>query len=225
MKQKYQKLWIIILLIFAGQASWAQGKTELSFTASPTINWLSSDQKGVESGKVALGFNYGVNADFYFDEGNRYALATGLLINSTGGNLRYYDNSDEIQFSRHTFDSGTTFRYRLKYIEVPLALKLKTSQFRRWSYWGQFGFSGMINIQSKGDSSNDLLDKSNINDEVKLFNLALNIGVGSHFDLGGNNAINVGIVYKNGFMDVTSNNQFKDKADLNSLMLKLGLVF
>ena len=219
-----KKIWLVVLIILMNKVAFSQRKSRLSFSASPAINWMSSGKQGIETGKVTLGFDYGVNADFYFDDEGKYAFATGLLINNTGGNLAYY-NAGDIQFAGQTFDSGTSFHYNLKYVEVPLAIKLKTSDFRRWSYWGQFGFSGFVNIQAKGNSSNGALDKVNINDEVNLFNLALNIGIGSNFDLGGSNAITMGIIYKNGFIDVTSNNQFDDKTTLNSLVVKLGLVF
>ena len=229
-KQKFMKQPGKIICLIAGfliisQIAFSQRSTRLSFSASPSVNWFSADTQGTESGSSALGIDYGVNADFFFDEESKYAFATGILINNTGGNIRYYNSSGDVQFAGQTFQSGTSFRYKLKYVEVPLAVKLRTSQFRRWSYWGQFGFSGLVNIQAKGESDDETLRKNNINEEVNLFNLALNMGIGSHFDLGSNNAITLGIIYKNGFLDVTSNNQFDDKTTLNSLVFKLGLVF
>ena len=224
MKRIMKKIWLFSIILLLSYTSYSQRKSRLSFSASPSLNWMSSDMEGVRSDKTSLGFDYGVNADFYFDESQKYAFATGLLINSSGGNLSY-SGTDDIEFAGKTFPSGTTFRYRLKYVEVPLLIKLKTSDFRRWSYWGQFGFSGAVNIQAKGDSNDGTLSKSSINDEVNLFNLALNVGVGSNFDLGGNNAVSLGIIYKNGFIDMTSNEMFDDKTTLNSLVLKLGLVF
>lgn len=225
MKQIRHKLWLLAFIILLSQPTFSQRKTRLSFTGSPSINWLSTDMQGVESGKAAIGFDYGINADFFFDEENRYAFSTGLLINNVRGNLRYYDSSGIVRFAGEDFASGTLFQYRLKYAEVPILIKLQTSQFRRWAYWGQFGFSSFVNIQAKGDSNDGVLDKHNIHDEVSLFNLALNMGVGSSFDLGSNNAVTVGLIYKNGFLDVTSNNQFDDKTTLNSVVLKLGLIF
>ncbi|WP_430971790.1 outer membrane beta-barrel protein [Sunxiuqinia rutila] len=225
MKHRYHNLLLLLLLFLISQSAFSQRAMDLSFTGSPSINWFSSDTEGVESGKVAMGFDYGVNADFYFDAENKYAISTGLIVNNVGAKLSYYNPMGDIQFAGESFASGTSFRYRLKYVEVPLMIKLHTSQFQRWSYWGQFGFSSFVNIQAKGDSSDGRFDKHKINDEVKLFNLALNIGIGSNFDLGGDNAIALGLVYKNGFMDVTSNDQFEDKTTLNSLVLKLGLIF
>jgi hypothetical protein len=217
---------LFAFILLTASPVFSQQRPSLSFSASPSINWLSSDERGIESNKVRLGIDYGLNADFYFDDESKYAFATGLLIGHTGGNLTYnHPNSEGVSFAGEEFPSGTTFQYHLRYIEIPLAVKLKTSEFRRWEYWGQFGFSSFINIMAKGSSSNGTLDKDGINDEVNLFNLALNIGIGSNFDLGGNNAITMGIIYKNGFLDVTSNEMFDDRATLHSLVFKLGLLF
>jgi hypothetical protein len=83
----------------------------------------------------------------------------------------------------------------------------------------------MINIDSKADSNNGTLKKASINDEVQLFNLAMIIGAGFDFDLGGSNAVTAGLVFQNGLMDVTTNNAFSDKTIINSLKLKIGLIF
>ena len=221
-----KKIGFFTFLFLLSVTAFSQRKSRLSFTASPTVNWLSSDGQGVESGDITLGLDYGLDADFYFDDKNRYAFGTGVIISHTGGNLRYTDaTAGHVTFAGQSFPSGTTFHYALRYIEVPLTIKLRTGEFRRWAYWGQFGFSGFVNIQAKGNSNNGTMSKTTINDEINLFNLALNLGFGSTFDLGGNNAIAVGLIYKNGFIDVTTNDQFKDKASLNSLVFKLGLLF
>jgi hypothetical protein len=83
----------------------------------------------------------------------------------------------------------------------------------------------MINIGANGDSSDGSLKKANINDEINLFNLAMNVGLGFDFDLGGNNALTAGLVFHNGLNDVTTNNSFNDRTIINSLKLKVGLIF
>ncbi|MGQ8338134.1 porin family protein [Sunxiuqinia sp. A32] len=205
---------------------WAfpQRNVQMSFLASPSINWMSSDQKEVNKNGATAGFDFGVNADIFFDQDNKYAFTTGLLITNTGGRFDYFTTAP-FEFAGETLPLGSTIRYRLQYVEVPMAIKLKTSPFQRWTYWGQFGLSSFINVRARGDSDNGILDKTNINEEVNLFNIALNIGVGSEFDLGGNNAIAIGLIYKNGFLDVTSDNAFNERSTLNSIALKLGLVF
>lgn len=202
----------------------AQESARLSFTASPTLNWMKSGLNQISKGKTIVGFDFGLNADIYFDRQERYALTTGLLVSNTGGELDYY-LTPQFEFAGEILSGRTSIRYHLQYIVIPLAIKLKTSLNRRWNYWGQFGVSNYINIKAKGDSNTGVLNKTDINEEVNLFNMALNVGVGSLYDLGDDNFISVGLIYKNGFTDVTTNNYFKEKTTINSLMLNLGLVF
>ena len=218
-----KKVTLLISLFMINLVVFAQQPLELSFSAGPSLNWMSSGENEVAKGNSHAGFDFGLIVDRFFDEQLRYALTTGLLLTSTGGELDYH-NSSSFSFAGETIGPGSSIRYRLQYLEVPCAIKLRTSQFRRWTYWGQFGLSGFVNIRAKGDSSDGTLDKTNINDEVRLFNLALNLGAGANFDLGSGNALAMGIIYKNGFLDVTKD-RMSGRTTVNSLMLKLGLIF
>jgi len=218
-----KKVTLLISLSMISLVALAQQPMELSFSVGPSLNWMSSGENEVDKGDSHAGFDFGIIVDRFFDEQLRYALTTGLLLTSTGGELDYH-NPSPFSFSGETIGPGSSIRYRLQYLEIPCAIKLRTSQFRRWTYWGQFGLSGFVNIRAKGDSSDGTLDKSNINDEVRLFNLALNLGAGANFDLGSGNSLAVGIIYKNGFLDVTKD-QMSGRTTVNSLMLKLGLIF
>lgn len=219
MKQKL----MLVLMCLATFPVFAQSNFELSFSASPTLNWMSPGINEIQNNKATLGYELGVNADFYFDEDNRYALATGVLISNTGGELTF-NPTQNFSFAGETFAPGTSIRYRLQYIEIPFGLKMRTKQFMRWSYWGLFGLTGGVNVSAKGDSSDGLLDKTDINKEVKLFNMALNLGLGAQYDLGDRNALILGLSYKDGFVDVT-NRGMGEKTTVNSLTFKLGLVF
>lgn len=217
-----------ILLIFLALVLFNQGFSQkhirLSFTGNPSVNWMGTDGTLSVKGKTLVGYDFGLNGDFYFSKDERYSLYTGLIISNIGGEINYR-NSSSFRFAGTTMPATSSIQYRLRYIEIPLAIKLKTDQFKYVSYWGLFGFSPMISIESKGTSSDRLLRKTNISDETGLFNLAMNIGAGIDFDLGGNNAITTGIIFQNGLIDVTTNNVFSDKTILNSVKLKLGVIF
>ena len=217
---------ILLLLIYSGAFSQIieTKSIHLSFTANPSINWMTSGMNEISRGKATAGFDFGLVADLFFDEAERYAFTTGLLVSKTGGELDFY-HPNNFDFAGVSITPGTSIRYRLQYLEIPMALKLKTTQFQRWTYWGQFGLSGFICIGAKGDTDDGKLDKSGINKEINLFNLAMNIGAGAEFDLGSGNAIVLGLMYKNGFLDITTDNAFDEKTTVNSLSLKLGLVF
>jgi hypothetical protein len=213
------------LLIASASSVFSQRLIRLSFVGDPSVNWMRTSDSNTENGKSMLGYDFGLNADYYFSEDERYSLSTGVQISNTGGEISYHSSSAPT-FAGTTFSSLITkVKYQIRYVEIPLALKLKTDQFNRAKYWGLFGLSAMVNIGSKGTSNDGALKKANINDEVNLFNLAMNVGIGFDYDLGGNNAVTTGLIFQNGLMDVTTDNAFSDKTIINSLKLKIGLIF
>jgi len=215
----------LIAVLFAFSiSSWAQARMQLAFTASPSINWMSTSSPNVNSESAVLGYDFGISGDIFFSENEHYSLLTGVQIINTGGKIGYRPGNN-FQFSGYNVTSGSEIKYRIRYIEVPMSIKLKTNEFHRLYYWGLFGLSGMINIGAKGDASDGAFRKANISDEVNMFNLAMNVGAGVDFDLGANNSISAGLIFQNGLTDVTTDNAFADKTIVNSLKLRLALIF
>jgi len=212
------------ILIASVVNGFSQKHIRLSFAGDPSVNWMRTSNSDTENGKSILGYDFGLNADCYFSEDERYSFSTGVQISNTGGEISHKSSSD-FPFSGQTLSGVSKIKYHIRYVEVPLAIKLKTDQFSRAKYWGLFGMSAMVNIGSKGTSNDGALKKANINDEVNMFNLAMNIGIGFDYDLGGSNAVTTGLIFQNGLMDVTTDNAFSDKTIINSLKLKIGLIF
>lgn len=203
-----------------------QKHIKLSFSGSPSVNWLSTNNSVAEREKPILGYDFGLNGDVYFSDDERYSLYTGIQISNTGGEVSYHTTTATFQFAGVELPTLTKIKYRLRYVEIPLAIKLKTDQFHRTRYWGQFGLTPMLNIEAKGDSNDGQLKKTNINDEINLFNLAMTVGLGFDFDLGGNNSVTTGLIFNNGLIDVTTDNKtFTDKTIINSVKLNIGLIF
>jgi len=194
---------------------------ELSFSGGPSVNWMNSGSTSAERGNIEPGFNFGVNGDFFFNLHNTYAITTGLLYNHTGGKIDYHS---DVLIAGETIAAGSSIRYRIHSLEIPIALKLRTFPFRRWTYWGQFGISNFLNVNAKSTSSDGVLYKTDINDNFRLFNIALNIGAGANFDLGTENSVIMGIVYKKGLLDQTKND-IDGKTTINSIQFKIGLIF
>jgi hypothetical protein len=204
--------------------SWGKTRVQLSFNGSPSVNWMKTNNQVSYNSKLMLGYDFGISGDVFFSENERYSLLTGLQIINTGGAISYR-TSTPFQFAGETLPPSTQIKYRLRYVEIPLALKLKTDQFRRVRYWGQLGLSAMVNIGANGDTNDGTFRKSNINSEINLFNMAMNVGGGFDFDLGGNNSVTAGLIFQNGLLDVTTDNFFTDKTIINSLKLRVGLIF
>jgi len=212
---------LLIATVFTG---YSQKHFRLSFIGDPSVNWMRTSNSGTENGKSILGYDFGLNGDFYFSEDERYSLSTGVQISNTGGEISYHSKSS-FGFSGTTLPALSKIKYQIRYVEIPLAIKLRTDQFNRAKYWGLFGLSAMVNIGSKGTSNDGTLKKANINDEVSPINLAMNVGIGFDYDIGGNNSVSTGLIFQNGLMDVTTDNAFSDKTIINSLKLKIGLIF
>jgi hypothetical protein len=215
---------ISCFLITSVISGFSQKHIRLSFVGNPSVNWMRTSNSSTENGKSTLGYDFGLNADCYFTEDERYSLLTGMQISNTGGEISYRSTSG-FGFSGATLPALSKIKYQIRYVEIPLAIKLRTDQFNRVKYWGLFGLSAMLNIAAKGTSNDGTLKKANINDEVNLVNLAMNVGIGFDYDIGGNNSVSTGLIFQNGLMDVTTDNAFSDKTIINSLKLKIGLIF
>ncbi|MFW6043558.1 MAG: porin family protein [Marinilabiliaceae bacterium] len=199
---------VVLLLVFTSiQVHSQEAKSlRLSFVTEPQISWLKPDIDGVESRGNKAGYNFGVVMDRFFAE--NYAFSTGLTINTTGGKLRYAENGDE-----------RDLEYQLRYIEVPLGLKLRSNDFRRTNFYGRFGLTPQVNIEARNDQ-----DKT-IGDQVRLFDLAYHLGAGLEYSIGGSNALMFGLVYHSGFTDITDEPGFDDKTVLNRLVFEIGFIF
>lgn len=205
-------------------SSWGQTRMQLAFTASPSVNWMNTSNRDVNREKIVLGYDFGLIGDIFFTDTERYALQTGLIVVNAGGNLSYR-TGQSFSFAGETMPADADIKYRLRYLDIPFNIKLKTNEFHRVYYWGLFGLSGMVNIGARGDSNEGTLRKTSIHDEVNMFNIGMNVGLGFDYDLGGNNAASVGLVFQNGLADVTTDNAFVDKTILNSLKVRLALIF
>ncbi len=213
---KHTTLLILLSLILTISSS-AQDykKTRLAFVLSPQISWLGSDNASVDGNGNLFGYNFGVVMDRFFD--TNYAFSTGLTINTTGGKLSYPAGTEfEIGGDKVALSDVT---YRLKYIEVPFALKLITNEFHRSRYYGQFGLYTQYNIKT-----NDGNGKS-MSKEVNFFDMGYQLGGGMEYSLGGDTYMMLGLIYSGGFIDVTSNNTIKDKANLNRFTFQFGIIF
>ena len=220
----FLKTLTIIFLFFLANKTFSQD-LRLGFVASPQLSWISSDINKVKTDGNQFGFDFGLNADCFFAK--NYALSTGITINNTGGKLNYSDYvSLKASDSVYNFAGGTTIAYKLQYIKLPVSIKLKTNQIGYFTYYGQFGLTPQMLIGAKADVSSYNISDVNIIDEINFFNLAYNVGVGFEYAVGGNTAITFGVIYTNGFIDITkNNNNANDKAVVNSVTLNLGVLF
>ncbi len=203
----------LLCLLFSGQL-FAQYSLpgydfRLGLTAHPTIGWIKPETGKTNS--VALGFSYGLLADFNFAE--NYAFATGLTVTTINGkstevNVKpYYDGS--------AAQTAYDLKYKLQYIEIPLSLKLKTDKMGEIKWYGQFGLSNGFNIGARqnasesGNGSKIIMENKGISKQTNFYRAGLILGAGGEFDISNSTSVAVGLTLNNGFTDIASDSDRK----------------
>ena len=211
------KILTVFILLAVITNCYAQKRFNLTFLASPQVSWLKSDSKNVNGGRSFLGFGYGVEGDLFLRSEN-YAITTGMTLSSAGGSLTY---KTATPFSGKVLPAGTNVDFNLTFLEFPLALKMRTRIFFRTRYFAQFGLTNWFNIKARGTSSDRSFQKEPVQDEIRFYDVGLNVGGGFEYELGHENALTCGLVYSNGFTDATSTAGITMKV----VRFRLGFVF
>ena len=244
------------LFLFSGASVLAQTSSNIDSRQirfgvyiSPTLSWMkpttSKTGDGLyepKSNGSKIGFTYGVMAEYNISE--NYAIVTGLQVNMTGGKIV----SDYSGTANSNVVTATDFNYRLNYLEIPAALKLRTDVISGFRFFGQLGLTTGINIAKKATYTVNYLDGARnaktamgSNEKIKgtlaiapvIF--SMNIGAGVEYPLNDKLAAYGGIFFNNGFApDATNpskynmdyNLPFQDaNTRLNNFALRIGLFF
>lgn len=163
----------------------------MGITFSPNLDWLRyGDEPGFD-GTAGLGFAYGLLADFGVAE--NYYFSTGLLINQLYADASYMVPVNWAPGS----SSNIKAQYRLQYVEIPVAVKLKSTEAYNRSYYGKFGFTPGVKTSGR-ERINDASTRTKIED-ANIFRLALQIGGGVEWRLDHNLRLMTGLTFNNGF--------------------------
>ena len=212
-----KKLSVAILMIFISASLAAQKDFQLGLQFSPTIGWIKPDVEGVEFDGTKIGFSGGLIGDFNISQ--NYAFSTGIFIVNTGGGLvnTYKDTNFNTEVKARTY-------IRMKYLEIPLTLKLKTNEIGYLTYYGKFGFSAGFNYDASADLSyesaidiptNKKRDAVDFKDQINLMRLALVVGVGAQYNLSGSTSLVMGVTFNNGFTNIFNKKKIKFESENN----------
>ena len=218
--QKYILSISIILFLFPSLI-FSQG---LSFSVvfDPQVTWMNSDSKRIERSGMNFGIGGGLVMDAYFAE--NYAFSTGLFIQRAGGTLHYMDSLN-FQFgtAMDSLPAGSTVKYRLQYLTLPISLKLKSNEIGYSRFFAHLGINAHINLKASGYVDDLNINGEDIKDEINFFMMSYFIGGGLEYSLGGNTALIGGIYFTSGILDVTASKDYS--AHVGSLSLRLGVKF
>jgi hypothetical protein len=220
----------------------ANAQLKIGLRVAPQITWSKTDNKSTSTNGTRVNLAYGLMLDYYFSE--NYALGTEFCINSYGTNL----NLDKSKFTSVTHDGvaynnieDLKYDYQLRYIQVPLLLKMRTKEIGYIRYYAEFGAGMGILIRSKADVSLGTWNREKVNinepdeedkftidptgysDKVNSFRAAMIVGAGIQYNMFGNSLLVAGLRYDNGFTSFTKDDRWK--TSLNYVALNIGVLF
>lgn len=211
---------ILVSSLYAQTSSGIDYGFRLGLTAHPTLGWVKPEVG--KSDGIALGFSYGLLADFNFAE--NYCFATGLTITTING------KSTEVNIPPY-YDGGSgqtaySLRYKLQYIEIPLTIKLKTDKMGDIRWYGQFGLSNDFKIGAKQDADiagKTVADNQGIGKYTNFYRAGLIVGAGGEYDIADHTSVAIGLTLNNGFTNIASD---KNRSVKNHYIgLNIGVFF
>ncbi len=208
MKNTYAKI-VILLLISCASLQAQNFRFGVHF--SPTLNWINSDQPNTDN-NVSLKYGFGLIGEYAFAE--NYSILSGIDIIRRGGDFRVSD---------------TTGSYSAGFVQIPIALKLRTREFGYLTYFAKFG--GAVGIKTGEDVEFQPIrpNGSGLDKYVNSLTTNFVFGAGAEYSLGARSAIVVGIDYNRSLFDnlIDSDIRLSDKNNyrFDYINLTLGFLF
>lgn len=231
---------IAFALIFLTLASSAQDEKNFRFgiQASPNIGWMRADSKNFENGKNRLGYSYGLIGDFKLS--NSASFNVGFSVTSFNSQIIIDSLHTKAPLNKTHYE--VSYDYKAKYMQIPLTLKLRTTEIGYVTYYGEFGFEPSFIYRAKADvgenifNDEELSNDRNVNDdgddfassyynEDNLVSLrgSLIVGAGIEYRLAGTTSIIAGIRFDNGLTNTLAADN--TKGFNNYISLNLGMMF
>ncbi|MCD4735470.1 MAG: PorT family protein [Bacteroidales bacterium] len=227
---------VIILIIPA--ISYSQVKPfRFGFKISPNLAWISPDAEGYEANGSSFGFSWGFLSDIAITE--NYFISTGFGVDYLGGKLKYpYQGSISTDTIIQTGDMSRN--YKLRNLEIPITLKMRTNQFGKIAYYGQIGFGTSFNLKSKADDDfsyyendqkySEKKDDVDIKDDIKFMRSSLIFAAGIEYFLDESTSLVGGLSFNSGLTNIlkgenTVDPNVKQKGSLYYFQLNIGILF
>ena len=195
----------------------------------PVISWFTTDSYDIRNDGALPGFNFGVSYNRYI--GPNYSISSGVNIIEAGGRLVSNEATFfEIRnYKREilTVDPGEAIIYRIKYLSVPLGIKLESGETGYGSLFADIGLDPKIVIGGRADIPSLNIKGSNALPELRAFNLSYHLMAGIEYPLAGNTSVVLAIGFDSNFLDITkeNSNQPWDFISHKLLSFRLGINF
>ncbi len=207
-------LWIFICPVRAQ-------RTTFGIHVDPMVSWFSTGQKADNDG-IRLGIRGGLDIDRFF--AYRYAFHTGIFIQQSGGRLLFADTIPvRTSLGTDTLPAGIPLVQGIQQIGIPLGLKFKTDEIGYTTFYFTFGMVPRFRIKAEAKGEPESLVNADIREEIPWLNLGYQVGGGAEYNLGGNTALIIGLVFHGGITPLTTR-EYEQTYDKN-IAIRAGILF
>ena len=223
---------LLLFLVLVSQAQAQYKPVMFGMRIGANLDWIKPIADNYSGEGVVAGFTWGFIGEFFLME--NYAILTGFNVNFIGGNPAI---RDIIIDGNTVTTSGQLHRkYNLKYIQIPLCLKMQTALSEKITIFAKIGIGTSFCLNAKGtddfvyDGGELSYSKKNIDEEIALIRESLIVGGGVEFKIKGSTAVIIDLTYDNAFNNMLTgdNPALSDtnpKAIQNFVELGAGIVF
>ena len=214
---------------------------------SPTVNWMKTSDKRLESAGSNLGLKLGALAELYFAP--NYAVITGIGFGfNQGGAIQngysrgvFWPNSELSVPGLDTLPQNAKLRYHLNFVEVPIGIKFRggTGEDSQLKFFFEAPvFTLGFITKARGDirGVNEPTDDEDIRSDVNGLALSWGLGGGIEYEFAANATLVTGLIFQQQFTDATSNKGAaverangwaaeKSKGSINTIALRAAIFF
>ncbi len=233
---------LIAVIGRAQETTDVEERVRFGIKASPNLSWTRSDTKGLESDGTRLGYSVGLLAEFPIGVTGNYRFATGIYLTTIGGKTAYTYSFTTIDADSLPPRESTVIDRRtlnLRFVELPLTIKLMTNEIGYIRYYGQLGVIAGANLRARADyetitTSNNVVTtvsdtEIDIQDDIRAIRSSLVIGAGMEYNFSGQTALLVGFTYNSSIINLLEKDALvgfeRPKLLADYLELTLGVFF
>lgn len=210
---------VLLVVVFFGLSTFSNAQDQKLFRfglkVSPNAGWYKPDTKGMNANGSQLGFGYGLMGEFAIAQSYNYSVLTGIEINSNSGRLRFADVIEPTTAATALLRVTNNASYQIRYLDIPLAIKMKTNEIGYFTYFANFGINTGMRLRARMNENFDLATGTLSNNNVDILKntqplkVALVIGGGLEYNLHAKTSLMVGITYSNSFTNNFKQNYYE----------------
>lgn len=224
-------LLFLVVVILAAQAQ-AQYKPVLfGMRVGANLGWVKPEVDDYINEGPEMGFTWGFIGEFFMME--NYAILTGFNVEFLGGKMEY---PSVMEIDTVPVSGQLHRQYHLKYIQIPLCLKMQTALSDKITIFGKIGLGTSFRLSAKGtddfvyEGGEVSASKKNIDDDIAFMRESLIVGGGMELKIKGSTALIFDLTYDNAFTNLYNGDNTHltgsdPKAFYNFVELGAGIVF